>query len=653
MQRTPPGDDEQDELAEYEQEAGETEETQEIEGAEEELEAYEGYYSARISRVPRVPHRQPGMVGRRSLEYGEDAFPHRPKVLRASRLLAPQELQGRERRAGTAPAEAEFERTTRRLESTTGRLEGTTEQRVRNSPAIHPRARQAGQRSQRRPYQAPRVEETEEDVETEEPFYTPSPRPARPARPQARPTQRLMVIPPAQARRRPAGHASPPPFAHPARRRREALSPLAYFQEWPYRKPALIIMSVIVALLILVPVLASVISSVHRPGVVINGTPTGTRQGQGQGTSAPPTNPHELVIIPSDTDHPPPPVFATSAYLLDADTGVTLYAHNPFMHLPMLSTTKLMTAIIAVQKGNPDQQITITPAIEHDIQQLSADSSIFGIKQGETYSLRDLLYGLFLVSGNDAAVAIADAIDGSQARFVAEMNQRAQQLGLYDTHYANPHGLLNAQQYSSAHDLAILARYALNIPLIHQISGTEQYHIPKTATHQEHFLFNENQFMWWYPGVDGGKTGYDGASDFVQVVSVTRNHHHLIGVVMHTNDWWTDMRDLMNWGFNTFTWVSPYIVDFQHPIPYDTLWDFFVKDKQQNTVPTADGGRYYIYSGYSISGPIMKYFDASGGLKIFGYPTAIPQIPNAQTIKQQFQHGAIQCNLTTKQCQTV
>lgn len=635
MQRTPPGDDEQDELAENEQETGA------IGRVGEELEVTEAYF-ARNSRTPRIPRRRSGSVATRSLEYGEDAFPHRPKVLRASRLLAPQERQGQEERAATAPSEEELERTTGR--------------RMRATPAGNVGARQAEQGRQRRPYRAPHVEETEEDVDTEESFYTLPPRSTRPhPRPvgQPRSTQRLMVIPPAQARVRPAGRASPPPpLAHPHReRRRGELSLLAYFQEWPYRKPALVIVGIVAVLLILVPVLIGVVSLSNRSNVVLNGAQPGTQQGQGP--TAPPANPHELVIIPSDTDHPPPPVFATSAYLLDADTGVTLYAHNPFMHLPMLSTTKLMTAIIAVQKGNLNQSITITPAIWHDIQQLSADSSLFGIKQGETYSLRDLLYGLILVSGNDAAVAIADAIDGSQARFVAEMNQRAQQLGLYDTHYVNPHGLLDPGQYSSAHDLAILARYAFNISIIHQISGTEEYHIPKTATHQEHFLFNGDQFLWWYPGVDGGKPGYDGASDFVQVVSVTRNHHHLIGVTMHTKDWWTDMRDLMNWGFDNFTWVSPYIVDFQHPIPYDTLWDFFVKDKQDNTIPTADGGRYYIYTGYSISGPVMSYFDASGGLKKFGYPTAMPKIPNAQTIIQQFQHGTIQCNLSTALCQTI
>ncbi len=359
MHRTPPGDDEQDELAEYGQETGA------IEGTEEELEASETY-SARISRIPR---RRSGPLATRSLEYSEDAFPHRPKVLRASRLLAQQEIQRQEERA--APVEEELERTTGR--------------RMRATPVSNPDTRQVSQGRQRRPYRAPRVEDTEEDTDTEEPLYTPPPRSARqrpPSIQQPRSTQRLMVIPPGHARVRPAGRPSPPPPpAHPHReRRRGEPSLLTYFQEWPYRKPALAIVGIVAVLLILVPVLIGVVSLSNRSNVVINGAQPGTQQGQGP--TAPPANPHELVIIPSDTDHPPPPVFATSAYLLDADTGVTLYAHNPFMHLPMLSTTKLMTAIIAVQKGNLNQSITITPAIWHDIQQLSADSSLFGIKQG-------------------------------------------------------------------------------------------------------------------------------------------------------------------------------------------------------------------------------------------------------------------------------
>ncbi len=366
-----------------------------------------------------------------------------------------------------------------------------------------------------------------------------------------------------------------------------------------------------------------------------------------------PTNAHELVIVPQDTNHPAPPVFATSAYLLDADTGITLYAYNPFMHLPMLSTTKLMTASLAVEQGNLDQKITITDAMNSDINQLSADSALFGIKKGETYTLRDLLYGLLFVSGNDAAIAIADTLGGNLPNFVAKMNQRAYQLGMYDTHFVNPHGLLETGQFSSTHDLALLGKYSMSLPVLHNISGEKAYHIPKGGNHPERFLINENQFMWWYPGVDGGKTGYDGYKDFIQVISCTRNHHHLIGVVMHTKNWWTDMRDLMNWGFDSFTWLSPRDVEVnQHPIPFDYLWNYFAGDTKDATIPTADHGRYYIYTGFSITGPTMAYFDKNGGLKKFGYPAKLPSASSDQIISQQFEHGTIQCNLATGLCQT-
>ncbi len=420
-----------------------------------------------------------------------------------------------------------------------------------------------------------------------------------------------------------------------------------------HRAAVLITCLFLLAILILVSIAYFAIRAQIRPGV--SSTSSGLTSGPSSSSSSAslPINPHELIITPEDSDHPAPPVYATAAYLLDADTGATLYAHNPFMHLSMLSTTKLMTAILAVEQGNPDQVITITPAIDHDVSQLSGDSALFGLKKGETYTLRDLLYGLLLVSGNDAAIAIADTIGGDLPHFVAKMNQWAQQLGLYDTHFMNPHGLLETGQYSSARDLAVLGRYAFSLPLIHQISGSEQYHITKTVYHTEHYVVNGNQFLWWYPGVDGGKTGYDGQYDFVQVVSATRNHHHLIGVTVHTVNWWTDMRDLMNWGFDSFQWISPYDVDFQHPIPFDYLWNYFTADKKENTIPISNQGRYYVYTGFSISGLILSYFDHGGGLQKFGYPESMATVSSTLTINQTFEHATIQCNLTTRQCITV
>lgn len=364
-----------------------------------------------------------------------------------------------------------------------------------------------------------------------------------------------------------------------------------------------------------------------------------------------PTNPHELVILPPRTTHPTPPVLATSAYLLDTDSEATLYAQNPFLHLPMLSTTKLMTASLAVVSGNLDQQITITPAMVADINTLSADSALFGVKPGEIYTLRDLIYGLLYVSGNDAAIVLADALAGSVQHFVAQMNQKARDLGMHDTHFVNPHGLLDPGQYSCARDLAVLGQYSLSIPLLQQISSGKAYHISAGGKHSARVMINENQFLWWYPGVTGGKTGYDGASDFVQVMQVTRNHRHMVGVVMHSVDWWTDMRDLMDYGSTDYTWNSPRDVEHAgQPIPYDTLWNFFAKDTQEVTVPTVTSGRYYVYSGYSIVGPVLPYFDANGGLKTFGFPTNMALPVGSTLLSQRFQHGNIVCDLATNQC---
>jgi D-alanyl-D-alanine carboxypeptidase len=414
---------------------------------------------------------------------------------------------------------------------------------------------------------------------------------------------------------------------------------------------ALLIVGTLV-ILILTPIMITSAIFITHPSSTSG---TSNLRTPAKGTAVPvnqrPADPHQIVIIPSDTDHPPPPVFAQSAYLMDADTGVTLYAYNPFKHIPMLSTTKLMTAVIALDIGNPAQKITITDAIAHDVSLLSPDSSLFGVKKGETYTLSDLLYGLLLMSGNDAAVVIADGLSGNIQNFVAKMNQKALQLGMYDTHYMNPHGLLQPGHYSSAHDLAVIGRYSMSIPLIHQITGTRVYHLPP-GNHPDRILINGDQFLWWYPGVDGGKPGWDAATNFLQVISCTRNHHHLIGVVMHSNNFWTDMRDLLNWGFDNFTWISPHDVDFQHPIPYDSDSNYFARDKKENTIPTADKGRYYIYTGFSISGPIMAYFDQGGGLKKFGYPISLPSLSSTQVISQRFEHAAIQCSLLSKQCTT-
>ncbi|GHO83426.1 D-alanyl-D-alanine carboxypeptidase family protein [Dictyobacter formicarum] len=423
-----------------------------------------------------------------------------------------------------------------------------------------------------------------------------------------------------------------------------------------HNRPLALILSGTLILLIVIPLLTNMLSrtptstTAQFPGSTGNQSSTATAVLKPANSA----NPHELVIVPPNNNHPAPPILATSAYLLDADTGVTLYARNPFMHIPMMSTTKLMTALLAIEHGNLDQQVTITPAINNDLQQLSADSSLMGIKPGETYSVRDLLYGLLLVSGNDAALAIADADAGTMPKFVDQMNQRAQQLGLHDTHFRNPHGLIEDNHYSSAHDLAILGQKVFSNAQIRQISSTKEYHIVANTQHAEHFLENGDQFMYWYPGVDGGKTGWDAGSNFLQVISCTRNNHHLIGVVMHTADWWTDMRDLMNYGFSNFTWISPREINANvHPIPFAAEWTYFHSDTRERTIPMGNNGRFYVYTEYAISGLIMNYFDKNQGLHKFGYPISPVNTTATTLLSQRFEHATIQCDLQSKQCKTI
>jgi len=440
-------------------------------------------------------------------------------------------------------------------------------------------------------------------------------------------------------------------------KRQQTRTLLSALQDFSHNRTLVMITIGVLLALIFVPILINITVNgmQNTSSGMISGVGQGNSSGSGnsQGVGQQPTDPHELVITPPETDHPAPPVFATSAYLLDADTGATLYAHNPFMHLPMMSTTKLMTATIAIERGNLDQKVTINDAIARDLGTLSADSSLMGIKKGETYTLRELMYGLMLVSGNDAAIAIGDTIGGNLPSFVGMMNDRARSLGLLDTHYTNPHGLLATGHYSSAHDLAEMGRYASSLPKLREIDGTRTYDIAQNGSHAGHHMFNGNQFMWWYPGVDGGKPGWDGGRNFVQVISCVRNGHHLIGIVMHTNNWWTDMRNLMNWGFNTFTWISPYDVDLHQSVPFDNLWNYFKDDKKDVTVPTADQGRYYIYTGYSVSGLVLSYFDSNRGLGKFGYPTGLLTTNGGSTVSQKFEHNTIQCDITSKQCQAL
>jgi len=261
---------------------------------------------------------------------------------------------------------------------------------------------------------------------------------------------------------------------------------------------------------------------------------------------------------------------ASEAILMDDLTGNVLYEKNAETPVPMASTTKIMTALIAMQVGNLNQMITVgQDAVDEDL-----IGSKAGLVAGSQLSLKDLLYALMLPSGDDAAVAIADGVAGSTQNFVTIMNTEAWRLGLFQTHFFDPTGLdtdlnLNPipanQHFTTAYDLVRLARYAMAIPLFAQIVSLPSYSLPTSATHGSFLWKNTNTMLTSYQGTLGIKTGWTGAAGGCLVFAAKRNGHTLIGVVLHsvgpnsaqspdeqTLDEvtrTTDAETLLNWGF--------------------------------------------------------------------------------------------------------
>lgn len=241
-----------------------------------------------------------------------------------------------------------------------------------------------------------------------------------------------------------------------------------------------------------------------------------------------------------------PQLGAKSAFVYDITTDAVLYEKNIRERLPVASLVKIMTAIVAFETKSPTTVFRVTS------QAASAGENSMGISAGERYTLEELLYGLVLHSGNDAAEAIAEGVSLSRDLFVDEMNRKAAILGLADTYFANPSGLEaqgRAQEYSTAYDLAILTKYALTIPLFAKIAQTVEYTIPYSQEHKLIDLYNQTNLLTTYPGVKGVKTGYTTSSGLCLVTYAENGGHKLIGVVLDSPSRRGDMIGLLDYSF--------------------------------------------------------------------------------------------------------
>ena len=253
-------------------------------------------------------------------------------------------------------------------------------------------------------------------------------------------------------------------------------------------------------------------------------------------------------IITSPTAVPTEPsglpfVSALSIAVIDSSCGALLYGRAEHMTLPPASLTKLMTAAVAVEHA--DTSTLITSKIDGTKLYDETGSTIMGLKPGMQLSLLDLLYGLLLPSGNDAAITIAEGVGGTQDRFVEMMNEKAASLALNDSHFTNPHGLYDNDLYSSAYDMGILASYVMQNPTLRQIVSTISWQ-PRWDGPP---VWNGNRFLSEYPGADGVKIGYTEESHQTIVASATRDGRRIIASVMRSQDRYADAERLLDWAF--------------------------------------------------------------------------------------------------------
>lgn len=242
-----------------------------------------------------------------------------------------------------------------------------------------------------------------------------------------------------------------------------------------------------------------------------------------------------------------PSVSAQAAALIDVESGRVLYEKQGYAKMRVASLTKIMTAIVAIEEGNLDEVVTVPDKA------IGTEGSSIYLRHGEKLTLEQLLYGLMLRSGNDAAVAIAHHIGGSLEGFARLMNEKADYLGLTQTHFTNPHGLDDSNQhYSSAVEMAKISAYALKNEDFRRIVSTKVTKIPQHGEKWDRKLINKNKMLHLYEGADGVKTGYTKLAKRCLVSSATRDGRQLAVVTLNAPNDWSDHAQLLDYGFQTF-----------------------------------------------------------------------------------------------------
>lgn len=243
----------------------------------------------------------------------------------------------------------------------------------------------------------------------------------------------------------------------------------------------------------------------------------------------------------------PPSVSAKSAILTEAESGRVLYQKSAHIRLPMASTTKIMTAIVAIEEY-PD----LGKEVKIDKRAVGVEGSSVYLYENEVMTMEDLLYALLLSSANDAAVAIACEVGGSIDAFAEKMNRKAEALGLEDTHFTNPNGLHDDNHYTTAYDLAAITAYALKNPTFKKIVSTKKKTVPMQNGESVRLLINHNKLLSLYDGAIGVKTGFTKKSGRCLVSAAERDGLTLVAVTLDAPNDWKDHSDMLDFGFDSY-----------------------------------------------------------------------------------------------------
>jgi D-alanyl-D-alanine carboxypeptidase (penicillin-binding protein 5/6) len=241
---------------------------------------------------------------------------------------------------------------------------------------------------------------------------------------------------------------------------------------------------------------------------------------------------------------------AESAILMDFTTGQVLFEKNANQPAPPASTTKIVTALVALERGDLNQEIVVSDSASR------AEGSSVYLSGGETHTLEELLYGVLLSSGNDAALAVAEGLAGSEADFADWMNQKARAVGARASHFENCSGLPEEGHYTTAYDLALITRYALNNPVFEAMVKTKSKNLSWPGKDHDRLLYNHNKLLWRYQFADGVKTGYTREAGRCLVSSATKNGHRLITVVFNSKLMYEDSQKLFEYGYNNYQLIS-------------------------------------------------------------------------------------------------